>query len=114
VAPLGDAARKNVTTYCDDPDSALHLCRKLLALPRIHPEQCSGDLELLDAPPDVLDWCRRQRFSVWLNLGDEPRETLPGAGRVAATTHRGVRAHQALPARTTCAAGAAVRSSSAR
>jgi hypothetical protein len=48
----------------------------------------------------VLAWRRGQRFSVWLNLGDQPREIQPGPGTAVATTRRGARVHPAVPART--------------
>ena len=59
--PLGDTARANVAAQRQDPGSVLHLCRQLLALRRASEELRSGDLELLDAPPDVLAWRRGQR-----------------------------------------------------
>jgi alpha-glucosidase len=98
--PVGDTTRANVAGQRDDHDSVLHLCRRLLALRRRHPELRSGELQLLDAPPGVLAWRRGQRFSVWLNLGDEVRTIEPGPGTVAEGTTRAAGAHRALPPRT--------------
>jgi alpha-glucosidase len=54
-----DAGERSLEALLDDPGSLPHLYRRLLATRRASPALQLGDLELLDAPGDVLAWRRR-------------------------------------------------------
>ena len=81
--PIGEHHGRTVAEQRADPQSVLHLTRRLIALRRAEPALRSGGVELLDAPPGVLRFSRAGRFEVWINLGRTARD-LPG-GVVAAT-----------------------------
>jgi alpha-glucosidase len=55
-----EADERNVEVEGDDPASILHLYRRALAARRRSPALRLGDQVLLDAPPGVLAWVRRE------------------------------------------------------
>jgi oligo-1,6-glucosidase/alpha-glucosidase len=75
--PLNDDWRtRNVAALEADPDSLLHLYRRLLALRRAHPALSIGGFALTEADDDVISYVRSQggeTFLVALNLGREVR-----------------------------------------
>jgi alpha-glucosidase len=93
--PLGDDWRvRNVASQLRDPDSLLHLYRRLLALRRATAALRTGHYRPLDAVPDdcfVYTRIRgRQRVLVGINFSSEERSVSLRrfAGRVAVSTHR--------------------------
>jgi alpha-glucosidase len=56
--------RLDVASQREDPDSMLHLYRRLLAVRRGSPALVRGDQELLDLPEGVVGWRRRYRDDV--------------------------------------------------
>jgi alpha-glucosidase len=85
--PFGDHFGRTVAEQRDDPRSALHLCRDLIALRRREPDLRSGPYEPLATPPGVWAYRRGVATAVALNLGDEPVD-LPFGGRVLVSTGR--------------------------
>ena len=55
-----EPARRNAEAQSDDPDSILHLYRRLLAARRASPALRLGSWEGLDGPEDVLAYRRRE------------------------------------------------------
>jgi alpha-glucosidase len=97
--PLTDDHRvRNVESQRADPDSLLHLYRRLLALRRTEPALSIGAWTEVDAEGDVLAFLRThgaQRYLVALNLGADAAvleaAAVPGgavSGRVALGTRR--------------------------
>ena len=80
--PLGDPA-VNAEAQRDDPDSMLNLHRDLIALRR---EFVDEPYETLAVDEATLAFARGDRWSVALNLTDEPAP-LPVRGRVRLSTH---------------------------
>ncbi len=82
-----DAAARSVATLREDPDSILHLYRRLLAARRGSPALQLGTLRALDAPAGVFAWERalgadRRRIAV--NFTSAPRRwDVPGRVQVA-------------------------------
>ena len=82
--PTIDPEARNVAGQREDPDSILHLFRRLIGIRR----EISGSPETLDAPPGVLAF-RRGSHLIAINAGDEPAvpprgedvflESAPGA-----------------------------------
>jgi alpha-glucosidase len=89
--PLGpDCAARNVAALADDPASILSLYRQLIALRRGSAALASGAIEAVAADGDVLTYGRRtgdEPLSIFLNLGDEPRQVPVPRGRVLLSTH---------------------------
>ena len=84
-----DYRRVNVAAQNADPDSMLHLYRRLFSLRREHESLRTGSLALLEAlPPGVLGY-RRNDIIVLANLGQElatvryTGEVLVDTGQVA-------------------------------
>ena len=68
-----ESDRRNRASQQADPDSMLHLYRRLLALRKAHPELREGDLTLLDAPEGLLAFQRRSAKGtarVLINMSD--------------------------------------------
>jgi alpha-glucosidase len=69
---------RNVEDLTADPSSIAHLYRRLLAARRTSPALRLGDLEMLDAGPDVVAWLRRSGAAgagdrvVAVNMGSSP------------------------------------------
>ncbi|MFA7603602.1 MAG: alpha-amylase family glycosyl hydrolase [Novosphingobium sp.] len=86
--PLNEDWRvRNVAVQEEDPGSMLSLYRRLLALRRRHPALSIGNLALVAADEDVLQYTRQageERLLVALNLGNRPRRLLvPEGMRIA-------------------------------
>ncbi|MBK6764255.1 MAG: DUF3459 domain-containing protein [Micrococcales bacterium] len=80
-----DYPRVNVATQQAQPDSMLHLYRRLLHLRRENAALREGSLAMLEAlPPDVLGY-RRNEVLVLANLGQQPA-AVRYAGEVLAQT----------------------------
>jgi alpha-glucosidase len=76
-----ESAARSVERQSVDPESVLHLYRRLLALRRSRAALHAGTLRLLDAPDGVIAYERRagdDRVCVFVNFGDEPA-CVPGA-----------------------------------
>ena len=84
--PVGpEVATRNAARQREDRDSILHLYRDLIHLRRDTPALSRGEMELLDAPEDVLAWTRSaagSRAVVALNLGSESRRVSLPEGAV--------------------------------
>lgn len=68
-----ESDRRNRESQQADPESMLHLHRRLLDLRRAHPELRTGELELLAAPEGMLAFRRRSADStahVLINMSD--------------------------------------------
>ncbi|KAI9029420.1 glycoside hydrolase superfamily [Hyaloraphidium curvatum] len=66
----------NVESEDADPKSSLSLYRRLLALRRTHPALHAGSMALVESPPDVLAFVRKEageRFLVALNFSAGPQ-----------------------------------------
>jgi alpha-glucosidase len=69
-----EAGMRNRATQQADPDSMLHLYRRLLALRKARPELRHGDLTLLEAPDGVLAFSRSSDDGIChilINMTDE-------------------------------------------
>ncbi len=78
-----DAARRSAEAQRADPDSMLHLYRRLLAARRASPALAFGDFEMLPTAEGVLAFrrrCGRDERTVLVNFTDEPREASPARG----------------------------------
>ena len=78
-----DAAERSVEAQRDDPDSVLHLYRRLLAARRDSPALRGGDQRFVDAPDGVLAWRRQGEGDariVLVNFSSEGRQVASGAG----------------------------------
>jgi alpha-glucosidase len=76
-----EPAGRSVQAERDDPDSVLHLYRRLLALRRRSPALHAGAWERLPAPPDVLAYRRAtadDAFVVLVSAAPEPRTIALG------------------------------------
>jgi alpha-glucosidase len=72
-----------VDAQAADPASTLAYARALLKLRRTHPALVQGDIELVDAPEDILAFCRNTesaRVLCVFNLGPVPLRWSPPAG----------------------------------
>jgi alpha-glucosidase len=79
------SAERSVEAERSDPDAILHLYRQILAVRRSSPALRHGDLELLDAPDDVLAYRRHDRATgdqsiVVVNFGDAATTVDLGVG----------------------------------
>ena len=64
---------RNRRSQQEDPDSVLHLYRRLLALRKAYPELRNGEMELLESPEGLLAFRRRSASStahVLINMSD--------------------------------------------
>ena len=75
---------RNVDSLTADPDSILHLYRRVLAARRASPALRLGDIELLEAPEGVLAFVRTggdgdggDRRVVLVNFGSDPVSYTP-------------------------------------
>ncbi len=84
---VGDRAGLTVTEQREDPASALHLARDLLALRRREPALRGADYERVDGPAGVWAYRRGDEIGVALNLTDSTEE-LPFAGEKLLSTTR--------------------------
>ncbi len=78
---------RNVDSLTADPDSILHLYRRVLAARRASPALRLGDIELLEAPEGVLAFVRTggdgddgDRRVVLVNFGSDPVSFAPRGG----------------------------------
>ncbi|RZK00420.1 MAG: DUF3459 domain-containing protein [Novosphingobium sp.] len=72
-----DWSTRNVAAQDGSNTAMLTLYRRLLALRRSHPALSLGDITLLSAEPDVIQYERHQgdeRLLIALNLGTQPRK----------------------------------------
>jgi len=85
-----ESETRNVQAQRADPDSILHLYRRLLAVRRGSEALRAGDQELLDAPPGVVAFRRTAGDEMWTVLvntsGDEHEVPLDGSHRVVVTS----------------------------
>ncbi len=85
-----DATRRNWQWQRDDPDSILHLYRRLLAHRNACAAMRSGDMQWIEANPTVLAWRRRagdeQRIVIVSFAAEPQRVALNGTWRVAVAT----------------------------
>lgn len=85
-----DWRTRNVAAQAADPDSMLHLYRRLLAVRRASPALSLGTLAMLPADEEVLAFERRhgdERVMVILNMGGQPRRMdVPEGGSVLVST----------------------------
>ena len=94
--PVGDDARvRNVDTQLKDPDSHLHLYRRLLSFRRNSAALQTGSYQPVDpVPPECFVFKRSQgseRVHVAINFSAEPRsiDAAKGlTGRIALSTQR--------------------------
>jgi alpha-glucosidase len=90
---VAGAAALSVEAQRADPSSMLELHRRLLAARRASPALHAGSIELLDAPPGVVAFDRRQageQVRVLLNLTGEPATvTLEGSWTTLVGTRPG-------------------------
>jgi alpha-glucosidase len=86
--PFGEHEGGTVAEQRDDPASALHLCRDLLALRRREPDLRAGAYERLAAPDGVWAYRRGERHVVALNLSTTPVRLDDLAGTVLLATDR--------------------------
>jgi alpha-glucosidase len=81
-----EAERRCIAAQREDPDSILHLYRRLLAARRVSPALREGSFAWLAAPAGVLAWERTRggdRRVLMVNFTGEPAALkLPGAWRV--------------------------------
>lgn len=80
-----DADRRHAVALERQPDSILHLYRRLLALRRSTPALQLGTMELLETPPGTLGVVRLdglERWTVLVNFTSEP-QPVTAVGRVA-------------------------------
>jgi alpha-glucosidase len=66
--PIGDAAAVNVAAQREDPGSALHLVRDLIALRRERADLRGGGYETLPAPDGAWAWRRGEGTAAAVNL----------------------------------------------
>jgi alpha-glucosidase len=85
--PFGEHEGRTVADQRDDPGSALHLARDLLALRRREADLREGAYERLEAPAGIWAYRRGDAIGVVLNLGDEPA-AAPLAGTTLLATDR--------------------------
>jgi alpha-glucosidase len=85
--PFGEHEGRTVADQRDDPGSALHLARDLLALRRGEADLREGAYERLEAPTGIWAYRRGDGIGVVLNLGDEPA-AAPLAGTTLLATDR--------------------------
>lgn len=86
--PFGDVAACNVDAQRDDPGSALHLTRALIALRNELSDLREGNYESLRSPDGVWAWRRGKSVVVAINLGDADA-TLDGiTGTIRIATDR--------------------------
>jgi alpha-glucosidase len=72
-----EADDRNLALQERDPDSTLHLYRRLIAERRASPALALGELELLDTGDDVLAyrrWLDGDERRIYVNFADEPRD----------------------------------------
>jgi alpha-glucosidase len=81
--PLAAAGRGSVAEQHGDPDSLLHLYRRLIALRR----ELRGELERLPAPAGQLAYARGEH-AIAVNFGDRP-VSMPVAGEVLIASEAG-------------------------
>jgi alpha-glucosidase len=86
--PAGSPASCNVADQREEPGSALHLCRDLIALRRSSPDLRSGAYAALDTQEGVWAWRRGDRTVVALNASDQPSDLPFGGGEVLIGTRR--------------------------
>lgn len=80
-----DAGARCADALRQDPDSVLHLYRRLLALRAGSAALSQGDLTLLDAPDHVLGYQRSLQGDerrVWINFSDAPVSLAGEAGGI--------------------------------
>jgi alpha-glucosidase len=87
--PLGDTSAFNVADQRDDPASALHLVRDLIALRRSSDDLRSGDYRRLESPDGTWAFRRGDGTIVALNMSDAEAEIEDAGGEVAIATDRG-------------------------
>ena len=87
--PLGDTEAFNVADQRADPDSALNLCRDLIALRRRDVDPRRGAYRRLEAPEGAWAFRRGERIIVALNLSDRELEIPDVQGRLEIGTDRG-------------------------
>jgi alpha-glucosidase len=86
--PFGDAPTGSVADQRDNPESALHLTRDLIALRRELPALRAGRYETWPAPADVWAWRRGDEALVAVNFA-ETATALDGVdGTVRISTDR--------------------------
>ncbi len=86
-----DTDDHNVAAQEADPDSTLHLYRRLIAARRDSSALALGWFELLDGTADVLSyrrWLDGDERHVHVNFSDEPRDIAAPAGTVVVSTER--------------------------
>jgi alpha-glucosidase len=86
--PLGDVPGGTVAEQRDDPDSALHLTRDLLALRRALPSLRAGRYATWPAPDDVWAWRRGDDVLVAVNFADTATTVDGVEGTVRISTDR--------------------------
>ena len=88
-----DADRLSLEAQEADPDSILHLYRKIIRARRASPALRLGDWEELPSDPNVLAYRRRHHDDervVCINFSDTPRKVeLPGEWRIELATEPG-------------------------
>jgi len=62
----------SVAVQEDDPTSSLVLYRRALAIRAAHPALGDGELEWVEAGPDILAFSRDPGFACWVNFGTAP------------------------------------------
>ncbi|HSK34611.1 MAG TPA: alpha-amylase family glycosyl hydrolase [Propionicimonas sp.] len=62
----------SVAVQEDDPTSSLVLYRRALAIRTAHPALGDGELEWVEAGPDILAFSRDPGFACWVNFGTAP------------------------------------------
>ena len=88
--PLSAQPGVTVEEQRADPDSALVLCRDLIALRRSEADLSRGDYETLPAPDGLWAFSRGERFVVVLNLSDTAGAVDIGtSGQIRLGTRRG-------------------------
>jgi alpha-glucosidase len=85
--PFGDLSAANVAAQRDDPESALHLTRDLIALRRAEEDLRTGAYRQVALEGGLWAYARGDGFVVALNLGDEAA-SLPAHGRIELATRR--------------------------
>jgi alpha-glucosidase len=86
--PLDDASSCNVAGQRDDPESALWLCRDLIALRRNRSDLQRGRYETVTVTDSVWLYRRGEEILVALNLSDAPAELEEISGTVLVGTRR--------------------------
>ena len=84
--PFGDYEKRNVEAQRDDPESALNLCRSLLAVRRASEDLRRGEYEELAAPDGVWVYRRGQDTVVALNLTGSDKTVALDPARVTLST----------------------------